>query len=136
LPWVNALQGYFLIMALPPGAVRLYGETGGDVAVLPHWCVRSLPDGSVDHMVNSDSMPEMGVETARDYVRQISRLLRGGGLFLSINQEGKGANADVGPQNWVAELIAEHGGFRAASRQRGWMRQGYVEEVLVSEPCR
>jgi SAM-dependent methyltransferase len=133
LPWVNALQGYFLIMALPPGAVRLYGETGGEIAVLPHWCVRSLPDRSVDYVVNSDSMPEMGIETARDYVRQVARLLRPGGLFLSINQEGRGANADVGPQNWVADLIAEHGGFRVASRQRGWMRQGYVEEVFVGD---
>ena len=26
LPWVNALQGYYLIMALPEGSVRLYGE--------------------------------------------------------------------------------------------------------------
>jgi SAM-dependent methyltransferase len=129
LPWVNAIQGYFLIMALPRGAVRLYGETTGDIAVLPHWHMRSIPDGSVDYVVNTDSLPEMGVETARHYVRQIARVLRG--AFLSINQEGRAPNADVGPQNWVAELIEQHGGFRVVSRHRGWMRQGYVEEVFV-----
>jgi hypothetical protein len=30
----------------------------------------------------------------------------------------------------VAELVEEAGGFAVLSRQRYWLRQGYVEEVF------
>ena len=49
--------------------------------------------------------------------------------FLSVNQEAKAYVPGVGPQQCVAELVDEAGGFERVSRQRYWMRQGYVEEV-------
>ena len=132
LPWVNVLQGYFLTMALPPGAVRLYGETSGVVAVLPHWCLHQLLDHSLDYVVNTDSLPEIGPETANRYIAEIARCLRG--IFLSINQEAKAPNVDAVTQNCVTELIERHGGFRVLARSRAWMRQGYVEEVFAPGP--
>jgi hypothetical protein len=53
------------------------------------------------------------------------------GAFLSINQEAKAPNLDVGRQNCVAELVETHGGLQRIARHRYWMRQGYVEEVFV-----
>jgi hypothetical protein len=131
LPWVNALQGYFLIMALPPGSVRLYGEDAGTLAVLPGWSFGQVADRSVDYVVNSNSLPEMGAETARGYVRDIRRAVRK--LFLSINQECKVPVMDYGPQQCVAELVAAEGGFRRLSRSRYWVRHGYIEEVFRPE---
>lgn len=127
LPWVNALQGYFLIMALPETPVRLYGEDAGSLAVLPGWGFGGLAGRSVDWVINTNSLPEIGGETARNYVRDTARVAREG--FYSINMESKTAVLDYGPQNCVAEMAAEVGGLRRASRHRYWMRYGYVEEV-------
>jgi len=84
LPWVNALQGYFLIRTLPEGTVRLYGEDRGDVRVLPYWALANEPEKSCDGLVNTDSLPEMGRATAAGYLPQIRRAARR--FFLSINQ--------------------------------------------------
>jgi hypothetical protein len=129
LPWVNAIQGYYLIMSLPKGSVRLYGESAGTLEVNPFWTFEKLPDRSVQFLVNTDSMPEMGRETALNYIKQIRRVLAG--LFLSTNQEAKANNAGFGLQNSVAELVREVGGLRTRSRSLYWMRQGYVEEVFT-----
>ena len=128
LPWVNALQGYFLIRTLPEGTVRLYGESTGDVRVLPYWALENEPEKSCDGAVNTDSLPEMGRATAAGYLPQIRRAARR--FFLSINQEAKAGVPGVGEQNCVAELVEEAGGFAVLSRQRYWLRQGYVEEVF------
>lgn len=127
LPWVNALQGYFLIRSLPEGAVRLHGESKGDVRVLPYWKLTDEPSGVCDGVVNTDSLPEMGRATASAYLPEIRRVIRN--FFLSINQEAKGHVPGVGEQNCVAELVEEVGGFAVSTRQRYWMRPGYVEEV-------
>jgi putative sugar O-methyltransferase len=130
LPWVNAIQGYYLILALPPGSVRLFGEDSGKVTVRPHWCFDELPDRSADAVVNTNSLPELGEATARAYLAGVRRVLRPGGVFLSINQEAKAVVPGIGPQQCVAELAEETGGLRCESRSRYWLRQGYVEEVF------
>jgi hypothetical protein len=131
LPWVNALQGYYLLMTRPPESVQLYGENSdAPTRVLPFWCFDELPSRSVQAVVNTNSMPEMGEDTAGNYLRGIRRILRDG-VFLSINQEAKAPVADLGPQLCVAELIDALGTFRRLSRHRFWLRHGYVEEVYV-----
>jgi putative sugar O-methyltransferase len=127
LPWVNALQAYYLLMSLPEGTVRLYGETTGSLAILPGCCFEQLPDRSTDWVINTNSLPEMASSTATDYLRQIARVLRGN--FLSINQEAKMPVMHYGPQNCVAELAAEVGTLTRTERSRFWMRHGYVEEI-------
>jgi len=127
LPWVNALQGYFLIRSLPAGSVRLYGEETGEVRVLPYWKLDDEPAKACDVLVNTDSLPEMGRETAAAYLPKIQRVAR---TFLSINQEAGAHVPGVGAQNNVRELVDEMRGFTVRSRQRAWMRQGYIEEVF------
>jgi hypothetical protein len=138
LPWVNMLQGYFLIMSLPPGAVRLHGEPETDataVRLSPHTALRERADGSADFVVNTDSLPEMPVVVRRGYAAEIRRLLARPsgppGVFLSVNQESGVRIGDLDPQGPVAPLLAEVGGWRTLSRHRGWMCQGYVEEVFA-----
>jgi hypothetical protein len=125
-PWVNLLQGYFLILSLPAGAVRLYGESNGDISITPHWKFGEISDGSIDFVINSDSLPEMALQVRRMYLTEIRRILRG--CFLSINQESGASHPD--PPASVGEL-AEQNGFHVLSRNRWWMNQGYIEEVLV-----
>ncbi len=129
LPWVNAIQGYYLIMSLPPGSVRLYGETEGTLAVNPCWTFDQLADCSVDFVVNTDSLPEMGEQTARNYIKQIGRVLTG--QFLSINQEAQSNNGGFGQQNSVCALAKELAVLRTTARSLYWMRQGYVEEIFA-----
>ncbi|MBY0524361.1 MAG: putative sugar O-methyltransferase [Gemmataceae bacterium] len=132
LPWVNALQGYFLLMALPPRAVSLYGEAPAEVQVLPFWTFEELADRSADFVVNTDSLPEMALETRKKYIAGIARVLRG--LFLSVNQESSLCVGALEPQSAVAPLIDAHGGFRRLSRHLYWMCQGYVEEIYAPIP--
>lgn len=131
LPSVNVLQGYFLIMALPARTIRLFGEADGDIAVLPFWLFAELPARGVDYVINTDSLPEIGLEPATRYIADIARTCRG--QFLSINHEA-GVAPGIGrapsqPQNRVLDLVEKHGGFQCLSRQPWWMREGYVEEV-------
>ena len=132
LPWVNALQGFFLIRSLPGVAVRLYGEDAGDVRVLPYWKLNHEPAKACGYLVNTDSLPEMGYATARGYLPEIRRVTAR--AFFSVNQEAKAVVPGVGPQQCVSELMDEEGGFEVLSRQRYWMRQGYVEEVYRPLP--
>ncbi|MGL4419370.1 MAG: putative sugar O-methyltransferase [Gemmataceae bacterium] len=129
LPWVNALQGYFLIRSLPEGTVRLYGETTGRLEILPYWKLAHAEAQSCDVLVNTDSLPEMGDATARAYLPQIQHVVRK--AFLSINQEAQGDVPGVGRQNCVREMVEQSGLFEAVLRQRHWMRSGYVEEVFT-----
>jgi putative sugar O-methyltransferase len=129
LPWVNVLQGYFLLMSLPPETVRLYGEDRGEVRISPHWCFANIAGRSVDYVVNTDSLPEMALAVRTEYISQIRRILRG--YFLSINQESGIQIDDFDPQGPVGDVVTRDRGFRLLSRNRWWMCQGYVEEVFA-----
>lgn len=129
LPWVNALQAYYLLMTIPQEDVCLYNETSGTVKVLPYWSFDELGEKSVDYVINSDSMPEMSQETCTGYISKIQTVVRN--KFLSINQESKASNGNGAFQNSVPETIAKVGGLRRKSRSIYWMRQGFAEEVYV-----
>lgn len=129
LPWVNILQGYLLIMTLGPDEVSLFGEPDRPVKVRPFWEFPALPDRSVDVVINTDSMPEMGEKTAVGYVADIARVTRT--WFLSINQEAMVHYPKVGRQLHVNALASSQRGLRLLHRHRYWMRQGYVEELFA-----
>lgn len=128
LPWVNLVQGYMLIMSLPPGSISLFGEPDAPVKVRPFWEFGTLADRSVDVVINTDSLPEIGEETARQYITDIARVVRK--YFLSINQEAMTEYAGVGHQLHVNALAAG-APLRLLHRHRYWMRQGYVEELFA-----
>jgi len=129
LPWVNVLQGYFLLMTLPPEEVRLFGEGGGSVVLTPCWRFDALAEKSVDCVINTDSLPEMPVVVRENYIRQIHRVLRG--VFLSINQESGLKLPGLDPQDAVRPMVDRHGGFVNLARSRSWLVQGYVDEVFA-----
>jgi hypothetical protein len=129
LPWVNVLQGYFLIMTLGAEEVSLFGEPDRPVKVRPFWEFAALADRSVDVVINTDSLPEIGAETARKYIAGIARVTRR--CFLSINQEAMMDYPGVGRQQHVNGLVAREPGLRLLHRHRYWMRQGYVEEIFA-----
>ena len=126
LPYVNAIQGYWISENLDENRVSLYGETVGPIRIAPPNSIKDISDKSIDLVVNIDSLPEMGRRTAINYLEEIRRV---GKRFLSINQESRAAHGDIGPQNWVPELVERVGGFRRLSRGRYWIGEGYAEEL-------
>lgn len=133
LPWVNAIQGYYLLMSLPENSVRLHGESQTAeqvVEVLPYWEFDKVPSHTIDFIINCDSLPEMSYETCASYLQSIAE--RVSGIFLSINQEAKSANSNGGRQNSVPDIADEQGNLRRIARSLYWMRQGYVEEIYVA----
>jgi putative sugar O-methyltransferase len=132
LPWVNAIQAYYLIVSLPENSVRLHGEPQhGDhcVEVLPYWEFEKVAPKSLNFIINCDSLPEMSSQTCESYLKSIAGNLKG--VFISINQEAKSPNTNGGTQNSVPEMADNLGGLRRISRALYWMRQGYVEEIYV-----
>jgi hypothetical protein len=126
LPFVGAIQMGYLGTVMGAGEVAGVGEAEASVTLLPPDSVAAMADDSFDVVVNCDSLPEMGRETALGYLRAIRRLAP---RFVSINQEAQKVHGGA-PQNRVVELVEEVGGLRRASRHRHWMEQGYVEEVF------
>jgi hypothetical protein len=129
LPWVNAVQGYFLGLGAGAANVSLFGEGPAAIEIRPHWRLSELPDRSVDFALSANALAEMGHETALGYLRQIDRFLRGS--FLSVGQEAETRYREIGPQNRVLALVRHTERLHLVSRQPWWMRQGYVEEVFA-----
>lgn len=130
LPQVNAIQMFFLGTALGPDAVSGYGETPRRLRILPPVAIREIADGSIDLIVNMDSLPEIDRGEALSYLREFRRV---GRSFLSINQEAR-AKHTRGEQTVVQELTREVGGFERIQRFPYWMIEGYVEELYRTTP--
>jgi putative sugar O-methyltransferase len=129
LPIVSILQGYYLMSSLGSGKVWLHGEPESEAVarVRPHWALAEEPDKSIDLFVNQDSLPEIELAAARDYIRLIHA--KGRSFFLSINQEGQALDTFCVPQSVVYQLVEESGAFERSYRFPHWMRAGYVEEL-------
>lgn len=128
LPTMNAVQGYLLGGSSIGPSIALLGEStdGRTVQILPPDAFRDLVPGSIDILYNQDSFPEIETQAALGYLEDSGKLNIP--LFLSINQEAH-LPTGSGHQYSVPELIAKVGGYRATSRHRHWLRQGYVEEL-------
>jgi putative sugar O-methyltransferase len=125
LPFVGAIQMLYLGHALGRDKVAGAGEASAAISLLPPSAIRAVPDKSIDLVVNTDSLPEIGHGTALEYMQQIKRITR---AFLSINQEAQKHHPGVGKQNLVPALAEASGGYLRRHRFRHWMEQGYVEE--------
>ncbi|MGA2368127.1 MAG: putative sugar O-methyltransferase [Dehalococcoidia bacterium] len=133
LPYVNVLQGYYLIKCLPQANIILYGESKANcediIEIMPYWSFEHKPEGSYDLTINSDSFPEIDKKTVLNYLKNIKRNTKN--YFLSVNQEGRIFDLVYDfEQSVVSELVEETGGFRRLSRFPFWLRKGYVEEVF------
>lgn len=121
LPHVNVVQGFYLLKALPDGAVSLHGEPAAAVAIHP---CDALPEGSFDLVLNQDSFPEIGRDTVLAYLDWIADHAA---AFLSINHESQGEYPG-GRHLRVLDLVRETGRLELVERIPYWLRKGYVRE--------
>jgi hypothetical protein len=117
IPLSNVAQAAFLGRALGTDAIRLFGEDGSGVRIVPP-PVFLEGDDTYDLVVNVDSLTELAPDVARSYAEAIKARAA---LFLSINHE---------HQAFTVREVFNQIGLTAASRSPYWMRRGYVEEVF------
>jgi putative sugar O-methyltransferase len=123
LPITAVSSAYFLGRALGPDAIVCFGEEADDsthrIKLLPPEAFFAA-GADYDLVLNVDSLPEVGRETAQRYLGEIASHAR---LFLSINHE-------AGPFT-VCELLDEADLAEQTQRFPSWIRPGYVEELLT-----
>jgi putative sugar O-methyltransferase len=134
LPIVSIVQGYFLMKSYGPEQVCLWGEEAHQarINVFPWWALETIPDKLLTLVVNQDSMPEIDKDISLNYLNLIKK--KATDYFLSINQEGHAPNTNNRAQSVIYELVDAAGGFRRLSRERDWMREGYVAETYQIVP--
>ena len=126
LPFVGCIQmGYLMRVCGADQVSSMDEDRQTPLTIAKPEDIGHIPDDGLGLVVNCDSLPEMGRETALSYLREIKRITP---RFLSINQEAARPYQNV-PQSVVKDLIEEVGGFRRIYRFRYWMEQGYVEEL-------
>jgi hypothetical protein len=123
LPFTAVSSAYFLGRSLGPDAIVCFGEQTDDsdrrIKLLPPEAFFAS-GADYDLVLNADSLPEVGRETAQRYLAEIASHTR---LFLSINHE---AGAFT-----VRELLEEIDLIEQTERFPSWMRPGYTEELLT-----
>jgi hypothetical protein len=135
LPIVSILQGYFLMKSYGPEQVCLWGEEEAHQArvnVCPWWAFETIPEKLLTMVVNQDSMPEIDKDISLNYLNLIKK--KATDYFLSVNQEARDLNINNSNQSVIFELVDAAGGFRRLSRERDWMREGYVAETYQIVP--
>lgn len=136
LPYVAVISAFYLIKALPPNSVLLYGEVGIDaerkIKIQPYWCFKGHEREHVDVVLNQDSFPEMNDAIVLDYFRAM--MDAGVKYLLSINQEGMEKLMSFERRQGRVCIWAEQlQGFRRIYRTKVWTRPGYVEEPFQLE---
>ena len=119
IPIASLCQGYFLLNSLPNVEFSVCGESDIDRGIqlrLPAEFLNSSE--KYDVVLNCDSLTEIGIDPAREYIKKIIASAK---FFLSINHEGN--------EFTIRELAAEFGELKLISRNRSWVRSGYVEEL-------
>ena len=133
LALMNVFQGWFIANMFGRKNVALFsdvlraGELGDrKICILPVNSDRFLQNRKFDCVFNQDSFPEMPEEIVGGYIDLMRKILDG--IFFSYNQEALSPINGV-PQVWTPAMVLEKGDFKRLSRERSWVRRGYVEEV-------
>ncbi len=126
LPYINVLQGYFLLKTLPIGSISLFGEKEKAIKILPDFEFSKVAKNRFDIALNSDSFPEINKKIVKKYLSDIKKNTKK--YLLSINQEGESSFAAI-KQSVVGKIISEIGGFKREYRFPFWVRKGYIEEL-------
>ena len=127
LPITCLLAGHYLLHAVGPDKVALYGEKNPDdpaIELLPYWECLNLQSKNYELCLSQDSLPEIADNLIFEFLDQIKRI--GSNLFLSINHE------CFYPRT-VQNFISHTGGFREIYRSKSWVREGYLEELYKIE---
>ncbi|WP_019832301.1 class I SAM-dependent methyltransferase [Sphingomonas sp. PR090111-T3T-6A] len=112
-PEMNAVQAYLL------------GETPGALPPLSLDRIGEIAPGSIDIVVNEDTLAGTDAETAHRFLTQAAGL--GARAMLNLNREASGDE----PRPAAGKLIAD-AGFRLAHRQRHGLRAGFAEELFLA----
>lgn len=155
LPSVNLAQSWFLHHALPDAPLRLSSEAdlfslGPAVRIVSSGFLDLAPEKYFDAIINIDSLPEIASEIVADYIASMQKRTR---LFFSINHEARppidgdtylnGLNCEnrtsskrhVLRQEPVAWHMNKFQGIHRLSRNRAWLRPGYIEEWYEFDNC-
>lgn len=126
LPTTSILSAYFLSKCLGPECVWLYGEPGPGKQFARIYPSTKLGEISIscDLAYNSDSFPEIPDLVRDQYLSLISKCLRQGGMFLSVNHESDNLN-----QKRVYDCCRRSGTMKLLSRHPFLMRDGYMSEM-------
>ncbi len=124
IPISSLAQGNFLGRVLSENEIILNDDTSGDKSedskiklIYPKAFFSSKK--KYDLIVNFDSLTELDVEIAKEYLQKISEV---GNLFYSINHEFNSFSI-----NSIWKSIS---GIKRLFRQPSWVRRGYVEELF------
>jgi len=131
IPLTNLFAGHFLIHAIGPNAVTLFGEEPAPqtIRVLPYWECTQVPAKSFELTLNQDSFPEIDKELVTGFLGEIRRTTRS--WFLSINHEAESEMTKVRRQLNLSGMLKGQLGFERRYRMKYWMREGYVEELYA-----
>jgi hypothetical protein len=119
LPISSMSQSYFLLNHFKIEEVALNNEDIGKkkIKLMSVNEFKDL-DNYYDVIINVDSLTEMGIETAMEYLSLISEKTK---FFLSINHESNEIN--------IRDMAKEFPNFKLLNKQKSWTRKGYLEEV-------
>jgi hypothetical protein len=119
IPASSLVQGYFLLASQAETKFIFNGENESDSGLhfkTPRTFLSSVE--RYDLVLNVDSLTEMGIDAARNYLKEITTRAK---YFLSINHEEN--------EFCMRELSTEFPQLQLVQRSRSWIRPGYVEEL-------
>lgn len=125
LPVSCVISGFFLMNALGPERVCLFGEDQqqeGAIHLKPFWTLGDLDTDNLDLVVNQDGLNEIDLTTVEFLVRNIERTTKS--HFLSLNHE------TFGDERRVAAYVAKYTNMKRLWRSKNWVREGYVDELF------
>lgn len=122
IPITNLLCANYLINAMPPHSINLFGEDceKSEIKIMPFWTCRNYENKKFDICLNADSINEIDQACRIFYCDEISRITSD--YFLSINHE------YFFPKT-SHHLFNSDKRFRRITRSPYWPRSGYVEEL-------
>ena len=124
IPISSLAQANFLGRVLPEDNLKLFGESTDAISK-----IKLIPpkeffnsDLKYDLIINADSLTELNIEIAKQYLRKIGKI---GGIFLSINHEFNSFTV-----NGITKGLP---GLNKLYRNKYWMRRGFVEELFENK---
>jgi len=135
VPQMNIIQEYYLSKILPEAKICFYDDhdksvlESSEIKILPYWHLDKIAPKSYDISVNQDSLPEIPVPIAKDYLKKITYTTKK--YFYSVNQEARAPNFKSGIQEPVYKLVKDVGGMKLLFRSPFWCRPGHVQEIYV-----
>lgn len=123
LPISCIISGFFLMHALGPDRVCLFGESGPKTAIhiKPFWTLTDVPASSLDLIVNQDGLNEIDLATVEFLIRHAERTTKS--YFLSLNHE------TFGSDRRVSAYVSNFTSMTRLWRSKTWVREGYVDEL-------